>query len=165
MSLNTKQESKDELSSLLRYTKGVGMSDVYSLFWLTFIFFTSRRMTEDVWKPSWLKNVRIFLVWWETIERDLSFNDYIGLMWSLKTKAFITLGRETINKMHILKIDTDFWPHLAMSVSSFIAEQKEKAFDTWFSREEIYKEWSNNLSKRHEENRIFTIRKRAKNGN
>ena len=45
MSLNTKQESKDELSSLLRYTKGVGMSDVYSLFWLTFIFI-SRGMEE-----------------------------------------------------------------------------------------------------------------------
>jgi hypothetical protein len=51
-------------------------------------------------------------------------------MRNIKTKAFVTLGNVSINKMHIMKIDVDISPHVAMSVNNFIHEQKEKAFDT-----------------------------------
>jgi len=51
-------------------------------------------------------------------------------MRNIKTKAFVTLGNVSINKMHIMKIETEIPPHVAMSVNNFIHEQKEKAFDT-----------------------------------
>ena len=44
---HTKYESKDELSSLLRYTKGVGMSEVYSLFVSKLLFYSCQKMSFE----------------------------------------------------------------------------------------------------------------------
>ena len=117
-------------------------------------------MTE-IWKPPQLQTIAIYLMWQsDPLVWDLSFNDYINLMRNIKTKAFVTLGNVSINKMHIMKIETEIPPHVAMSVNNFIHEQKEKAFDTWLSREELYHNRCISLPKRHSENREFTLNER-----
>ena len=113
-------------------------------------------MTLDVWKPSLFKSVNIYLCWESTpLTYDMSLNDYISFMWQLKTRAFITLWNVTINKMHILKIDTEI--SLARDVSNFINDQRKSSFDSGMTWEELYNQWCYWLSKRRDENREFTL--------
>ena len=95
----------------------------------------------------------------EPIERELSFCDYISLMWSIKSKAFVALWSLSINKMHILKIDVEMSPHVAMSVNDFIHEQKDNAFKEWLTWEELYNRRCESLSILHMRNRRFTLNK------
>lgn len=103
-------------------------------------------MTEDVGRPPWFHAIKIYLVWEKKpIEWDLTFNDYISFMWNLKTKAFVTLWTTTINKMHILKIDVEMSPHVAMAINDFVHSQKEKAFDRWMRWEDLYSQRCDSL--------------------
>lgn len=87
------------------------------------------------------------------IAQEMSLGDYISLMWKLKTMAFIPFSNRIINKMHIVDVESTLSPHIVMSVWWFINEQRVWAFDLWKSREEVYNERCDWLSKRFEENK------------
>ena len=92
-----------------------------------------------------MTKVYIYTDDWGNVEWEMSFNDYIWLMWDLKTKAFITLWNKVINKMHILNVDTDLSPIVSMSISDFIHQQKEKICGGYDSREKAYSEWCDEI--------------------
>lgn len=116
------------------------------------------RPLEDIY------NVYIYLVWDEKISKELSFDDYVSLMRDLKTKAFISLWTTTINKMNILKIETDISPHVVMGVSNFVHERKTNAFDSWLTWGQLYNEWCNELPERIHENKRSFIRNKIRDG-
>lgn len=117
------------------------------------------RPLEDIY------NVYIYLVWDEKISKELSFDDYVSLMRDLKTKAFISLWTTTINKMNILKIETDISPHVVMGVSNFVHEWKTKAFGSWLTWEQLYNEWCNELPEKIHENKRSFIRNKIRDDN
>lgn len=47
--------------------------------------------------------------------------------------------------MHILKIDAEMSPHVAMAVNNFVHDQKEKAFNKWMRWEDLYSERCDSL--------------------
>lgn len=85
-------------------------------------------------------------------------------MWHLKTRAFVTLGTLTINKMNILKIDIDISPHVAMGVSNFIHSQKENAFEKGVRWEDAYSQRCDSLPIKWEYNKEISSLKATKNG-
>lgn len=90
--------------------------------------------------PKWLYEVTLKLDCSYILSQEMSFSDYIHLMWEIKTMAFISFWKKVINKMHIVEIESTLSPHIVMSVWWFIHEQKVKASDLWKTREGLYNE-------------------------
>lgn len=93
-----------------------------------------------------MQKIEIYMDNWGYLEQDMSFSDYIWFMRDLKTKAFLTLWNRTINKMHILNVNTDLSPIVSMSVSNFIHQQKEKVNGGYDWREIAYNKWCDTIS-------------------
>lgn len=102
--------------------------------------------------------IKLYLVWEDDpMYFTSSFDDYIWLMWNIKTKAFVNVWGKLINKMHILKIEADVWADLAKSVNDFIHEQKDSAYQRWMTRTELYDRRDETRHLQYMRNRRFTL--------
>jgi hypothetical protein len=62
----------------------------------------------------------------------------LKFMWQLKTRAFVTLWNYTINKMHIVYIDTPISRTMNLFINDFIHEQKTDVTLDWETRRDVF---------------------------
>jgi predicted nuclease of restriction endonuclease-like RecB superfamily len=62
----------------------------------------------------------------------ITLDEYLKFMWEMKTKHFVTFWRQTINKMHIVYIDTPLSRTMNLFINDFINEQEvDVTFNSW----------------------------------
>ena len=60
-----------------------------------------------------------------------TLDEYLKFMWQLKTRAFITIWNNTVNKMHIVSINTPLSRTMNLLINDFIHEQKTDVTLEW----------------------------------
>lgn len=97
-------------------------------------------MVEKNSKPADLFLVTVYLDTQEYVSLDMSFNDFINLMWCIKTMSFISIWNKIFNKMHIVWFKSWLSPIVSMNVSEFIHSVSTNPTKWWMTREECYTE-------------------------
>lgn len=68
------------------------------------------------------------------LEMIITLDEYLKIMWQLKTRSLITFWSKTINKKHIVYIDTPLSRTMNLCINDFIYEEEiDVPFNFWVS--------------------------------
>lgn len=93
---------------------------------------------HDYTKESFKMKVILDSTTDNTIVVTITLDEYLKVMWQLKTRAFITIWNHTINKMHIVCINTPISRTMNLLINDFIHEQKTDVTLDWEFRRDVF---------------------------